>query len=73
MYVYEENFNDIVESVIPANKGWKGIYLEPKCAPAKISEAREREQVMTEMRDLENGNLLGASCAMNAMSQMLAP
>ena len=35
MYVYEENFNDIVESVIPANKGWKGIYLEPKCAPAK--------------------------------------
>ena len=28
---------------------------------------------MTEMRDLENGNLLGASCAMNAVSQMPAP
>ena len=41
MYVYEENFNDIVESVIPANKGWKGIYLEPKCAPPKNGEARE--------------------------------
>ena len=29
--------------------------------------------MMTEMRDLENGNLLGASCAMNAVSQMPAP
>ena len=29
--------------------------------------------MMAEMRDVENGNLLGASCAMNAVSQMPAP
>ena len=28
---------------------------------------------MTEMRNLENCNLLGASCAKNAVSQMPAP